>query len=273
MTKPQIALIITSIVFVVLIFQLPKVIIKNDKQLKTSDQNAEGASASAIPDEHTQSVKAEDLEKIEDLRKNYYSFSDTEKKLKFADSISRLYLKAMVFDSAAKFSGEVAALDPRPETWERAGDVYYQAAIVADDAKKAELSDKSKFFYGKIIENNPKSYNVKAKMAMTYVGGPEPMKGIAMLRDILKEAPDNEEAIFNLGILSLQSRQHEKAISRFEDLLKINPNHTAGLVYMGIAQYEMGKRSEAKVYFEKARRLNTDPVFASTIDSYLKELK
>jgi tetratricopeptide (TPR) repeat protein len=275
MTKPQITLIITSVIFVVLIFQLPKVIIKNDKQLKSSTQTAQNTSGSApvAPDEHTKSVNKEDLEKIEVLRKNYYSFSNKEKKLKFADSISRLYLKAMVFDSAAKFSAEVAALDPKPETWEKAGDAYNQAAIVAGDAEKADFSAKSRSFYEKILENNPKSYDVKAKMAMTYVGGPEPMKGITMLREILKDSPDNEAAIFDLGILSLQSGQHEKAISRFNDLLKINPNHTAGLIYMGVAQYEMGKRSEAKQYFEKAKMLNTDPVFASTIDSYLKELK
>lgn len=121
MTKPQITLIITSVIFVVLIFQLPKVIIKNDKQLKSSTQTAQNTSGSApvAPDEHTKSVNKEDLEKIEVLRKNYYSFSNKEKKLKFADSISRLYLKAMVFDSAAKFSAEVAALDPKPETWEK----------------------------------------------------------------------------------------------------------------------------------------------------------
>lgn len=62
----------------------------------------------------------------------------------------------------------------------------------------------------------------RVQLGISYVqGGGAPMVGIGMLKDVLKEDPNNKYALWTLGTFSQQSGQHDKAILRFEDLLNI----------------------------------------------------
>lgn len=64
--------------------------------------------------------------------------------------------------------------------------------------------------------------DARVQLGISYVqGGGAPMVGIGMLKDVLKEDPENKYALWTLGTFSQQSGQHEKAIQRFEDLLNI----------------------------------------------------
>ncbi|MEZ4938921.1 MAG: hypothetical protein R2799_15135 [Crocinitomicaceae bacterium] len=67
--------------------------------------------------------------------------------------------------------------------------------------------------------------DARVQLGISYVqGGGAPMVGIGMLKEVLKEDPENKYAIWTLGTFSQQSGQHEKAIQRFEDLLNIEVN-------------------------------------------------
>ena len=46
------------------------------------------------------------------------------------------------------------------------------------------------------------------------------MQGIMMLREVLEEDPKNELALFNMGMLSIQSGQYDKAVERLVELGK-----------------------------------------------------
>jgi Tfp pilus assembly protein PilF len=110
-------------------------------------------------------------------------------------------------------------------------------------------------------------------MAMTYMTSSNPMQGIQMLMEVLKEDPENELALFNLGMLSIQSGQHDKAIDRLERLVKINPTHIQGQLLLGIAWMNSGNADKAREQFEKVKKMDNDPAVQATVDSYLKDLK
>jgi Flp pilus assembly protein TadD len=99
------------------------------------------------------------------------------------------------------------------------------------------------------------------------------MQGIKILRDVLQTDPKNESALYNLGILSIQSGQYDKAVKRFEELLAINPKHSTGQFYLGVALANAGDKDKALEAFKKARELDNDPEFRSTVDSYIKDLQ
>lgn len=111
-------------------------------------------------------------------------------------------------------------------------------------------------------------FDAKAKMAMTLTYGSNPMEGIMMLRDVLVSDPENETALFNLGILAITSGQYDKAIERFEKLLQISPENIEANFYMGFCLNEMGKTSEAAPYLEKVLTGNR-PELASTAKEIL----
>ena len=77
------------------------------------------------------------------------------------------------------------------------------------------------------------------------------MQGITMLREVLAEDPNNEPALFNMGMLSIQSGQYDRAIERLSELIKINPNHTQGHLLLGIAWMNTGEKAKARAEFLK----------------------
>jgi Flp pilus assembly protein TadD len=97
------------------------------------------------------------------------------------------------------------------------------------------------------------------------------MQGIALLREVLEEDPDNEQATFNLGILSIQSGQYDRAVERFEKLATLYPENLQAQFYLGLSYLETGKRAKARKQFEKVKELDADPAVQAAVDGYLEE--
>ena len=67
--------------------------------------------------------------------------------------------------------------------------------------------------------------DARVQLGISYVeGGGAPMVGIKMLKDVLKDDPENKYAIRTLADFSRRSNQYDKAIGRYEDLLSIETN-------------------------------------------------
>ncbi len=104
---------------------------------------------------------------------------------------------------------------------------------------------------------------------MTYVTSENPMKAIALLREVIAKNPEDETAIFNLGFLSIQSGQHAKAVERFEKLIKMNERNWKAHLYLGIAQQELGKQAEAAKEFELVAKNTKDPELKAQVEQLL----
>ncbi|MFN3403227.1 MAG: tetratricopeptide repeat protein [Cytophagaceae bacterium] len=274
MSRSQILILISAFVLVVLMLRLPKAILKGNKKIETAAKESNQA-AESTPQEslHKKEIPVNELEAIEELRKNFFTFSEKEKKLKFADSLASLFRKNFYFDSAAKYTGEIALLNPTIANQIKAGDAYYEASSINTGSHKDSLNANARVFYNKVLSKNPDNLEAKAKLGMTFIGGNETMKGVGLLREVLEKDPTNELALFNLGVLSLQSGQNEKAVNRFTELLKVNPGHATGTFYLGLSYLQLGNKEKAGEFFRKAKLLEPDVAFQSTIDSYLKELQ
>lgn len=78
-----------------------------------------------------------------------------------------------------------------------------------------------------------------------------PMRGIGLLKQIADENPEYAEAQFQLGKLSMQSRQFDKAVGRFEKVLELAPDRVKALFYLGNAHASLGNKELAIRVFEK----------------------
>jgi len=277
MQKKQIIAILAAVVGVGIVFSLPKILVDNEKEaVKGAEATVSKSDSTSeinklMSEKHTHKPSTDEQKKIQDFTKNYYSISDKEKKRIFADSIVKYYTQFHQYDSLAKYSGEIAILQPTENNLVSAGDAYMQASDLVSVNEKSAYMDKSRFYYTKALELNASNLDTKSKLAMTYVTTSTPMKGISLLREVVKEDPTNEMALFNLGYLSMQSGQYEKAADRFETLIKVNPKHASGTFYLGLSYQELGNKAKANQYFTKAKGLDSDPEFQAIIDSYLKE--
>tara|TARA_Y100000994_G_scaffold21439_1_gene15558 strand:- start:330 stop:788 length:459 start_codon:yes stop_codon:yes gene_type:complete len=94
--------------------------------------------------------------------------------------------------------------------------------------------------------------------ALKLIESNNPMEGVFMLRKILEKEPKNKEALFNLGVLSIQSKQYDKAIERFNQLLIIDSLDKRAYLHLGISNFELGNEEEANFFFDKVLRSNNN---------------
>ena len=266
MLKTRIILIVVAALLVWLIFLLPKSVVENESQLKEAapEEATQGAGHAAVPATLSATIKR--------VRAQFQSDSPNQKNAIFADSLRTLYSQAGQFDSAAWFAGQAATFFNTTESFLNAGNSYYEAySFAMEPAKQEQLAEQTRTWLGKTIEADPKNLEAKTKVAMTYFTS-NPPKGVGLLREVLAEDPKNEFALYNMGMLGIQSRQYDRAIERLEELKAVNPNHIQGALMLGIAYQNKGLKDKARQQFELVKKLDKDPAVQATADSYLKDL-
>jgi outer membrane protein len=275
MVKIRIVLFATAVLLVVLLFSLPRTVVDNaPDSLGASagtDTNLSPIDGSSSSDQHMNDpVALQDINRLRDL---FLNNLNTEKSIIFADSLATTFRRSNFYDSAAHYYALLAEKTATKEVWLRTADAYYDAFGFAMDAgKRMKLASLSRDFYNKILDQEPENFDVKAKMAMTYVSSENPMQGITVLREVLAEDPDNEQAILNLGLLAITSGQYDRAIERFQRLIEINPDNVQAVFYLGYCMVETGDRKKAVDYFKKAAQLNPDQQLKAAINNYLEIL-
>jgi Flp pilus assembly protein TadD len=99
------------------------------------------------------------------------------------------------------------------------------------------------------------------------------MQGITMLREVLAADPKNQLALYNMGMLSIQSGQFAKAVEWLEKLAAVNEKHLQGQLLLGVAYMNIGQKEKARQQFQKVKQMDADPSVQAAADSYLEELK
>lgn len=267
MTKTRIILVVIAIALVWLMYLLPKVVVENESQLKEAvpTENTEAGAHAEVPSNIAEAIKG--------IRSQYVEGASNEKNAIFADSLRKLYTTAGKFDSAAWYAEQAATFFNTNESFLIAGNSYYEAYTFAMGNEKQEvMASKAREFLDKVVAADPKNLEAKGKIALTYVSS-SPMQGITKLRDVLTEDPKNEFALFNMGMLSIQSGQYERAVDYLQRLIEVNSAHLQGQLLLGVAFMNAGNKGKAREQFEKVKQLDKDPAVQATVDSYLKDLK
>lgn len=268
MLKTRIILVVVSAILIWLLFLLPKVVVENEEQMEATESGHVQKT-----DPHQQAPDTL-MAAINSLKARYLNTSQNQKNAIFADSLSDLYQKAGLFDSAAWFAEKAATFFSSVSSYRKAGNRFYEAYTFAmEPEKQAQMAEKARYFLNQVLEAEPDDLEAKTNIAMTYLSSSSPMQGIMMLREVLAKDPKNELALFNMGMLSIQSGQFDRAIERLEQLVEINPKHTQGQLLLGVAYMNKGEKDKARAQFEKVKELDKDPAVQSAVDSYLNDLK
>lgn len=266
MWKIRFFLLAVAIALIIIIYSLPRIVVKNEQASDTAGQQEANLAG--------KDFSPEQLKKMSLLTENFINSDTKEKSAIFADSLASMYSGEAVYDSAAWYLSWIAENTGDQEALLKAGNMYYEAFETAPSREEAVIyAEKAREFLNEYLRHEPESPEAKTKMAMTYVVAEEPMKGIGLLTEVAREYPDYEPALFNLGILSMQSSQYERAIERFERLTQLNPNNVRAHFYLGLSYMEAGNKKAAKNHLEQAMKLSDDPEIKATAENYLKELK
>lgn len=272
MKKTQIIFLLFGIVLTVVLYSLPMVVVDNQGDGPVEEEADLGNSFEPNA-QHNASLTPEAQTLIEKLKGEMEIEEDKEKFAIFADSTGAIYAERGRLDSAAYFYGLAADNAPTIEKLEKAGNAYYEAFTYSmDESKTSALAGKTRSYLNKVLESKPERLDLKTKVAMTYVSSASPMQGITMLREILEQDPTNESALFNMGILSMQSGQYKRAAERFEDLVKYHPGNVQGQFYLGVSYFESDQKNKAKKQLESIRELTDDEQILAAVSNYLEKM-
>lgn len=266
---------VSAIALTFILFILPKVVVENDQDGLASDTNE---SSSASPNglnnfDHGVELDENILHQISQLRESLYNSEINKKSITFADSLVILFRQGGKLDSAAKYLEWKALNFPNEENLLNAGLGYYEAFGFAIDRNKLNnLGEKTRIYLNQVLEKHEDRLDLKAKIAMTYISSSNPMQGILMLREVVEVDPENIEAIFNLGLLSRQSGQYDKAVARFKKLVAIDDSNIQARFLLGLSYLDLNDQVEAKKHFEIIKNTANDPSVLSTVEGYLKDL-
>ena len=268
MLKTRIILIAVAAITVWLIFLLPKSVVENEAEMKDTKPSATGTDA------HTQ-VSSELQNQINSLRVKLSAEPDNRNSAIFADSLAGLYQNAQRYDSAAWYAEQSNSFFETQESILKTGEAYFQAfSFAVDMAKRKEMALKARQYFQNIINQDASNLDIKTKMALTFFGtGEPPMQGVSLLREVLDEDPKFKPALFNMGMLSVQSGQYTKAIDWLNQLLEVDPDDVQGILLLGVAYSESGEKERAREQFEKVKKLDSDPAVQQQADAYLKDLQ
>lgn len=253
-----------ALVLVILIFQLPRVVVENEKVQELTNKE---------PQQHGMAIPKNVTKKMEELRSFMKEEGNLEKKAKFAHSLARYHLDYGNLDSAVLYANRI-------KSWKSSfssvlySDIYFTAFERAQNQEKAkEYADSSKNELKKLLEKDPSNLDFKNKLAMTLVVSENPMSGIMMLREVLETQPNNRQALLNIGLLSIKSGQFGKAKERFRKLVSLDSTDYEAKLYLAVSLLETSKKTEAKKVLQQI--INTQdsiPIIKQMAGDYLKNL-
>lgn len=270
MKRSQVILISFAILSIVGLYSLPRVVVDNDSNLPAEflDENREG---NVI--DHSTEIPTEAVPRIQMWKSELLTNNGMNNNVKALDSLILVFQQINKYDSAAYYAGTFADSYAEVANLRKAGDAYYEAFTFAvDQAKGQRLAARARAYYNKILDQGVNDLEARNNIAMTLMSSSNPMQGVMMIRQILEEDPKNEKALLNMGLLSIQSRQFDRAIERFKSLVTHYPEHLEGNYFLAVSYFETGDLANAKTQFEKVKKLDIDPMVTANVDDYLQRI-
>jgi cytochrome c-type biogenesis protein CcmH/NrfG len=127
--------------------------------------------------------------------------------------------------------------------------------------------------YNKVLELNPNNLQAKTALAVCIIQGDnDVMKGVGLLKEVVAKDSNNVQAIFTLGMLSIQSNQLDKAQERFEKLIKIEPFNAEYYFYLAEVYAKSGDTKKAVKTYETCKTLVKDKEAQKEIDAIIEKL-
>ncbi len=270
--KTQIALLAIGIILFVLLFIAPKTHkkIETDSQVMTTAKN-EQASIEPFLNMAVKVLK-------EDQKATYNQLLSSASQSK-ADTayivVAQFWDKLKRPDFAAYFTEKAADKQQTSIAFEKAGDrYYYSSQFVKDNNEIGMLYQCAMRCYQKSLEKNKGNVNAKIQLAACYVeGSSDPMKGIALLKEVEKTDSNNIKLQLTFAFFSSKSQQWDKAIKRFEKVLIIDPLYIEAYLHLADAYEQQGQKDKTIEMLEKYASVTDDAMAKQEVKKYIEQLK
>lgn len=268
----QLVILVSAIGLLAFLVMAPKnYSIKKIKEEKTKESKSE------ITQQITEvknDMKKEDLLVINGFEAQFEAAATTIKP-QWMDSIIGFWDAKMRPAISAVYAKDKAEMTGKMEDFMIAGERFIGVGQFLKPEDKAWAYTEAREIFEKILEKEPGNADAKINLGICMVETtPEnPMQGIALLREVVADDPNNTRAILQLGHFSVLSGQYSKALERYQQALDIDPSLVEAYFYLGDTYAKMGDMKSAEKYLLIYRGLLEDEEVKKQLDIYLEDLK
>ena len=273
----QIAVIALIAVLVAALFSLNIKGLQKEEASKPTTAAKEQAVVALSLEQVSESAKqtinaslAAEITSLETALKN----ADEQSKLALYKQLAQKWDDVNVATPSAFYKELVAQTESTYENWVVAGDQLTTAyQTTQDSTSQPALVQKAITAYQAALKLNPASLDAKTGLGTAYVSGtPNPMQGITLLLEVVKQDPKNIKANTNLGLFAMRSGQFDKAVERFKTVIEQQPDPEAWF-YLASSYENLGQNEEAILAYQKAKELAADPGLTKFVDQKIQALK
>ena len=101
--------------------------------------------------------------------------------------------------------------------------------------------------------------------------GGAPMAGIQKLLRVIEKDPNHLGALRQLGFMSMQTGQYEKAVNRFSTIVEVNPEEAMAYYMLAQAYEGLNDKDEAITAYNKYVELEEDETKIEAVKNRIKE--
>jgi len=221
------AIALFTALFMILYFGCDTKSVEHRKLEKSRIQNFELISIERLISESKPKLPGALSIEIQDYEKRLKLVETDTQKVNYLKSLASLWYKGEQPLISGYYAEQIAAAENTIDAWSIAGTTYAIAAKKGDDGnEKQHAIVKSRVAFENALSLDPENIDNKINLALSYVESPEqenPMKGILMLVDLNKKYPENIPVLMQLGRLSLETGQLEKAVERLTKVIELRP--------------------------------------------------
>jgi tetratricopeptide (TPR) repeat protein len=271
-TKKQIAVLAgASIIVVLLLFANTKPIANQENTAQSGHAGVSNDEITHVVEEGLASLTPTQKSDVQKLKLALDNAGDKKKAfeqlISMCDSVRQPIAAAYYMEQAAIASGS-------EKNWAEAGKRYYTSVGFTQPAHKTMLFSKATDCFEKALALDPGDVEAKIGLAGCYVeGSAQPMKGIALLKEVEKVDSNNVNLQLSFAFFSEKSGQWDKAIKRFEKVLAVRPDLIDVYLHMADAYRQMGDTQNAIKSLEKYITLVDDVLIKTEIQNYINQLK
>lgn len=218
--------------------------------------------------EEVNKLQPEQQQKLKSIGTDTNDLMPLQQKIVLWDSLNNQLISAYYMEIYARKEGS-------EQSWMTVGSKYYTFAGLSNDSLMIQYAgSKAKQAFEKVIALNSANLDAQTALAAIVIQLDEDvMKGVGLLKDVVAKDSNHVQAIFTLGMLSIQSNQYDKALTRFEKLVQLQPFNAEYYFYLGEVQAKMGNTKAAVKTYETCKTLLKDEQAQKEIQSLINKLK
>jgi tetratricopeptide (TPR) repeat protein len=182
------------------------------------------------------------------------------------------------YDIAAVYAGALADEQADVVNLLVAGALFRNAGFLehmqTDSSLFIRFSDEALRHLRKAETLEPKNESVLLELGLAMVEsrrGEMSMEGILKIRTVTEINPRNIEALYRLGIFSMDTKQYDKAENRFRQVLEIEAGNFNAQFLLALACQQQGKVAEFKKYMTAVSGQSQDLQLAERAKSLLNQ--